>query len=114
MADEAAPEGESAPVAEEAAPAGTPPSMFTVSVVSAKGLPEGTATAVSYKYSMLTEEQEEAAVAAAAEKGEGERPVGVVEGKTAEFEEPPAGTEHKYSLKESYVLPPTTDLLLYR
>ena len=57
MADEAAPEGESAPVAEEAAPAGMPPSMFTVSVVSAKGLPEGTATAVSYKYSMLTEEQ---------------------------------------------------------
>ena len=60
MADEAAPEGESAPVAEEAAPAGTPPSMFTVSVVSAKGLPEGTASAVSFKYSMLTEEQEEA------------------------------------------------------
>ena len=99
---------------EEQAPARPPPNMMHVTVGSARGLPEECATVVSYKYSMLTEEQEEAAVAAAAEKGEGEKALGVVEGRTAEFEEPPAGTEHRYNLRESYVLPPTTDLLLYR
>ena len=95
-------------------PAGPPPNMMHVTIEAARGLPEECATVVSYKYSMLTEEQEEAAMAAAAEQGEDEKPLGVVEGKTAEFEEPPAGTEHKYNLKQSYVLPPTTDLLLYR
>jgi hypothetical protein len=104
--DEPLAEGEEAPV--EQAPSGPPANIFHVTIESARGLPEESATVVEFKYSMLTEEAEEAAVAAAAEKGEDEKPLGIIEGKTTEFDEPTAGTEHKYSLKASYVLPPVT------
>ena len=111
MAEEADPpaEGEEQP-AEEMPPG----NMFHVMIQSGRGLPEGTATAVSFEYSMLTDEQREEAEKVAAERGEGVKPVGILDGKTTEFEEPPAGTEHTYNFKQAYVLPSTTDLLLYR
>lgn len=101
-------EGEEPPVE---AFSGLPPNAFHVTIESARGLPEESATVVEFKYSMLTEEQAAAAVAAAAEKGDDEKPLGIIEGKTTEFEEPPAGTEHMYGLKASYVLPPITGLV---
>jgi hypothetical protein len=110
MAEDAAEmpaEGEGQPAGEKEQ-AGPTPNMLHVTIESARGMPEESATVVNFKYSMLTEEGAEAAVAAAAEKGEDEKPLGVVEGKTTEFEEPPAGTEHTYGLKESYILPPMT------
>ena len=56
MAEEADPpaEGEEQP-AEEMPPG----NMFHVMIQSGRGLPEGTATAVSFEYSMLTDEQRE-------------------------------------------------------
>ena len=110
MADDGGePPAESEEQSEEQAPAGPPPNMFHITIESARGLPEETSTMVKFRYSMLaTEEDEAAAVAAAEEKGEDAKPLGILEGATAEFEEPPAGTEHKYNFKESHVLTPTT------
>jgi hypothetical protein len=110
MADEgeAPAEGEEQPV-EAQEPAGPPPNMLHVTIRAARGLPEESATVVKFRYSLLAgEEAEEAAVAAAAEKGEDAKPLGIIEGATAEFEEPPAGTEHTYNFTASHILAPTT------
>jgi len=105
MADDG--EGEEQPVAEQ--PTGPPPNMLHVKIEAARGLPAESATVVKFRYSLLAgEEAEEAAVAAAAEKGEDAKPLGLIQGATPEFEEPPAGTEHKYNFTASHVLPPTT------
>jgi hypothetical protein len=99
----------------EEVPAAAPRNMFHVKIMSARGMPEESSTVVEFRYSMLTAEEEEAALASAAlQSGDGAKPVGVVEGRTAEFDEPPPGTEHNYKMTESFVLPPVTDLLLYR
>jgi hypothetical protein len=88
---------------------------LNINIVSARGLPEGSSTVVKYKYSMIVaENQKEEDIAAAAEDGEGEQGMGLIEGKTAEFEEPVEGTEHTYNLTESYPLPAVTDSMLYR
>lgn len=88
---------------------GPPPNMLHVKIEAARGLPEDSATVVKFRFSLLAgEEAEEAAVAAAAEKGEEAKPLGLIQGGTPEFEEPPVGTEHKYNFTASHVIPPIT------
>ena len=97
MADAEAP-------AEEAPNAGLAPNMLKIEIVSCRGLPAETKTQVSYAYQLE-----------GGEVAEGEEdPLKVLKGETVEFEEPLAGTEHKYAYVAEHNLPPVSDEQLYR